>query len=109
MTPARYAIHLANLAPVIGREIAKTQPVVVVSPEAMNAHAGTVVVCPLTSTLHPGWRSRVTIRCAGRPPEIAVDQIRTISTRRLGRRIDSLSADAAARVRALIQEMYAQP
>ena len=108
MTPVRYAIYRANLDPVVGREIAKTRPVVVVSLDAMNAHAGTVVVCPLTTTLHPGWRSRVPVRCAGRPAEIAVDQIRTLSTRRLGRRVDALSADAAARVRTLIIEMYAQ-
>ena len=108
MIPLRYGIYLANLDPVIGREIAKTRPVVVVSLDAMNAHAGTVVVCPLTTTLHAGWRSRIVVRCAGRPAEIAVDQIRTISTRRLVRKVDALSADAAARVRTLILEMYAQ-
>lgn len=30
-------------------------------------HLGTVVVCPLTTRLHPRWRSRVQVSCDGRP------------------------------------------
>jgi mRNA interferase MazF len=99
----------ANLDPTVGREIAKTRPVVIVSLEAMNQFAGTVVVCPLTTVLHPTWRSRLAVRCAGKAAEIAVDQIRTISTLRLVEKVDSLSPDHAARVRELIVEMYGLP
>ena len=53
MIPARYGIYLAVLDPTVGREIAKTGPVVVVSMDAMNRHAETVVVCPLTTKRHP--------------------------------------------------------
>lgn len=109
MTPFRYGIYLANLDPTLGREIAKTRPVVIVSLDAMNQFAGTVVVCPLTSMLHPTWRSRLPVRCAGKAAEIAVDQIRTISTLRLTKKIDALSADKAARLRELIVEMYGLP
>lgn len=109
MNPVRYGIYLASLDPTLGREIAKTRPVVIVSLDAMNAFAGTVVVCPLTTSLHPTWRSRLPVRCAGKPAEVAVDQIRTISTLRLTRRIDVLSADRAARLRELIVEMYGLP
>lgn len=104
----RYAIYLANLDPVRGSEIAKTRPVVVVSHDAMNRHLDTVVVCPLTTTIHPGWRSRVQCRCAGRKAEIAVDQIRAISKVRLGKRLDQLSPASSSQVRALIVEMYGQ-
>jgi mRNA interferase MazF len=109
MTPVRYGIYLANLDPTQGREIAKTRPVVVVSLDAMNEHAGTVVVCPLTTSLHPTWRSRLAVRCAGKPAEIAVDQIRTLSTQRLTRKIDGLQVEKAARLRELIVEMYGLP
>lgn len=102
----RYGIHLADLDPTRGREIAKTRPVVVISQDEMNRSLDTVVVCPLTTQLHPRWRSRIQIACAGRKAEIAVDQIRTISKERLRRRIDSLGPDVAARLRALITEMY---
>lgn len=110
MTPAveRYAIYSADLDPTRGREIAKTRPVVVVSRNEMNRHLDTVVVCPLTTKLHPRWRGRIQVRCAGRAAEIAVDQIRTISKERLGKRLDALDRVKAARVRQLITEMYGE-
>ena len=108
MTVKRYEIYYADLSPTIGGEIQKTRPVVVVSKTTMNRYLDTVVVCPLTTTLHPPWRSRIQIRCAGREAEIAVDQIRTISKKRLNRKIDLLSSDDATKVRALITEMYGE-
>jgi mRNA interferase MazF len=105
----RYAIHIADLDPTRGREIAKRRPAVIVSLDAMNRNLDTVVVCPLTTKLHPRWRSRIEVVCAGRRAEIAVDQIRTISTERLGRKIDALDAAVAARLRRLISEMYGEP
>ena len=109
MTPLRYGIYLANLDPTVGREIAKTRPVVVVSMDAMNQFAETIVICPLTTKLHPTWRSRLAVRCAGKAAEIAVDQIRTVSTLRLTKKIDALTANHAARLRELIVEMYGLP
>jgi len=105
--PLRYGIYLATLDPTIGREIAKTRPVVVVSLDALNRHVETVVVCPLTTSLHPAWRTRLPVTCAGKPAEIAVDQIRTLSTQRLVKKIDALAPTAAARLRDLLGEMYA--
>ena len=104
----RYAIFLANLDPTRGPEIAKTRPVVVVSKDDMNRYLDTVVVRPLTSKLHPRWRSRIPVRCAGRKAEIAVDQIRTISKSRLVERVDELKPADAASVRRLIVEMYGE-
>jgi mRNA interferase MazF len=71
----------------------------------MNRHLDSVVVCPLTTKLHPRWRSRIEAPCAGRQAEIAVDQIRKISELRLGRRIDALDTSTASRLRRLITEM----
>lgn len=104
----RYGIYVADLDPTRGREIAKTRPVAVVSLDAMNRHLDTVVVCPLTTRLHPRWRSRIQCTCAGRRAEIAVDQIRTVSKERLGRRLDRLSPSIAAQLRRLITEMYGE-
>jgi mRNA interferase MazF len=105
---ARYNVYLADLDPTRGREIAKTRPVLVVSPDAMNRFLDTVVVCPLTTKLHSRWRSRIQVMCAGRKAEIAVDQIRTISKDRLGRRLDELKPSIAGQVRRLITEMYGE-
>ena len=106
--PRRYAIYSADLNPTVGGEIRKVRPVVVVSQNEMNQFLDTVVVCPLTTALHPRWRTRMQIQCADKEAEIAVDQVRAISKQRLRRRIDRLSAEEAARLRRLITEMYGE-
>ena len=104
----RYAVHVADLNPAIGSEMRKARPVVVVSRDEMNRFLETVVICPLTSKLHPHWRGRLQVQCAGQEAEIAVDRIRTISKQRLGRRVDRLSPEDAAQLRRIIGEMYAE-
>ncbi len=104
----RYGIYLADLNPAQGAELNKIRPVVIVSMDEMNAALETVVVCPLTTKLHPRWRSRIQIRCASREAEIAVDQIRTISHSRLKKQIDVLSQNSARQLRQLISEMYGE-
>ncbi|NCP41207.1 MAG: type II toxin-antitoxin system PemK/MazF family toxin [Rhodoferax sp.] len=104
----RYGLYWANLDPTRGSEIAKTRPVLVVSPDAMNQRVDTVVVCPLTSQLHPQWASRVACDCDGRPSEVAVDQIRTVSKSRLGKTLGKLDSATAAEVRAVIRLLYAE-
>ena len=105
----RYDIYLACLDPVQGSEMGKMRPVVIVSDDLRNQRLQTVVVCPLTSQLHPQWRSRLQLRCAGKPAEIAVDQIRVLSRIRLTRKIAQLSARDAETLRQLISEMYGEP
>ena len=108
MIPNRYAIYFADLNPTIGSEICKIHPVVIVSEDSMNKYLETVVVCPLTSKLHIMWRTRLQINCAGKQAEIAVDQIRTISKKRLRQNIDQLSATQASQLRRIITEMYGE-
>ncbi len=104
----RYEIYFADLNPTIGSEIKKVRPVVVISQNQMNKYLETVVICPLTSSLHPLWRSRIQINCAKKIAEIAVDQIRTISKKRLKKKIDQLSDSKAAQLRKLITDMYGE-
>jgi len=104
----RYDICWADLEPVRGAEMAKTRPVVVVSLDTLNERLQTVTICPLATQLHPQWRSRVQVRCAGKLVEIAVDQIRTLSKTRLGGKTGALSAADAAALRRLITEMYGE-
>jgi Growth inhibitor len=104
----RYTIYLVDLNPTRGSEINKVRPVVVVSQNEMNRHLDTVVVCPLTTKVHPRWRSRLQCRCVGKKAEIAVDQIRAISKERLGKTLGRLEAHEAAQLRRLITEMYGE-
>jgi mRNA interferase MazF len=104
----RYEIYFADLNPTLGSEIKKVRPVVIISQDEMNKYLETVVVCPLTSKLHPQWRTRIQIKCAKKNAEIAVDQIRTISKQRLKNKIDQLSTGKSAQLRKLITDMYGE-
>lgn len=104
----RYEIRWARLDPVEGSEMGKIRPVVIVSLDVLNEKLQTATVCPLTTQLHPRWRTRLLIRCAGRAAEIAVDQIRALARARLGPLIDTLAPAAAADLRRLITEMYGE-
>jgi mRNA interferase MazF len=102
----RYTVYWVDLEPTVGSEMAKRRPAVVISDDAMNARLQTVVVCPLTGRIHERWPSRVQTSTTGRPAEIAVDQIRTVSRRRIGDALGTLSSAEAASVRHVITEMY---
>jgi mRNA interferase MazF len=104
----RYEVRWAQLDPATGAEMAKTRPVVIVSLDALNARLQTVTVCPLTSQLHPDWRTRLVVRVARKSVEVAVDQIRTIGKARLGSKLGVLSAAEASQLRRLITEMYGE-
>lgn len=88
--------------------MAKTRPAVIVSLDELNERLQTITVCPLTTQLHPTWRSRLQVRCGRQPAEIAVDQIRTVSKSRLGKKVDKLSDAEAATLRRIITEMYGE-
>ncbi len=104
----RYEVRWAALDPTEGSEMAKTRPVVIVSLDALNERLQTVTVCPITSQLHPEWRTRLGVRLLRRNAEIAVDQIRTISKSRVGKKVATLSERDAGALRRLITEMYGE-
>ena len=91
----RGEIYLAALDPVIGREIAKTRPVVVVSNDKNNEFSGTVTILPLTSInpqmVYP-FEVFVSQGNANLPKDskIKADQIRTLDKRRIIKRIGAL-------------------
>lgn len=104
----RYEIRWADLDPTLGSEMQKTRPVVIVSLDALNEVLSTVTVCPLTTQVHPAWRTRLQVKAGNRDAEIAVDQIRTIAKSRIGKKLGTLTSKEAAVLRRLITEMYGE-
>jgi len=102
----RFEVWLARLDPAQGSEIRKTRPVLVVSPDDMNAFLRTVVICPLTST-KKGWLSRVDLLFDQKPGEIALDQIRAVDKSRLAKRLGAIDEDTARATCSRLQEMFA--
>lgn len=108
MACKRYDVYWVQLDPARGSELRKTRPAVIVSLDVLNRALETVVVCPLTSRLHPALRTRLPVKVAGKQAEITADQIRTVSKPRLGKKLGSLSARDAAALRRSLGEMYAE-
>jgi mRNA interferase MazF len=108
LTLKRYEIYFAELKPILGSEISKIRPVVIISDDTMNKYLEIVVVCPITSKIHPTWRTRPQIDCGGKQAEIAVDQIRTISKTRIKNKIDQLPTIESSQLRRIITEMYGE-
>ena len=104
----RYEIRWADLDPTVGSEMKKTRPVVIISLDALNDVLSTVTVCPLTSQIHPEWRTRLTVKAGDRDADIAVEQIRTISKSRIGKKLGSLSTREATVLRRVITELYGE-
>ncbi|MDX2193328.1 MAG: type II toxin-antitoxin system PemK/MazF family toxin [Gemmatimonadales bacterium] len=97
---------LVELNPTRGREIRKTRPCVVVSPDELNAHMGTFIVAPLTTGSHR-YPFRVPVRFRGKDGHVVLDQLRTVDRERLLERLGSLTATTLGKVLAVLGEMFA--
>jgi mRNA interferase MazF len=101
MTIRRGEVYLASLDPVIGREIAKTRPVVVVSNDLNNEFSGTVTVLPITSgsveKIYP-FEVLLLKGTANLPKnsKAKANQIRTLDRSRLVKFIGELPKDVIA-------------
>ncbi len=102
----RFEVHLVRLDPTEGHEIRKTRPCVVISPDEMNRHIGTVIVAPMTTAGH-AYPTRVPIRFRRKQGQIVLDQIRTVDKTRLVKRLGRIDVRTAEKVLALLAEMFA--
>lgn len=89
-----------------GREIRKTRPCVVVSPDELNAHLRTFIVAPLTRGSHD-YPYRVPCRFQAKQGYVVLDQIRTVDRDRLVRRLGRLPNAVVTRSLAVLQAMFA--
>ncbi|OGI42681.1 MAG: transcriptional regulator [Candidatus Muproteobacteria bacterium RBG_16_64_11] len=102
----RFDIFLIALDPTRGREIRKTRPCVVISPDEMNRHIGTVIVAPMT-TQGQDYPTRVPVTFRRKKGQIVLDQIRTVDKARLVKNLGQLDRNTANRVLSLLREMFA--
>ncbi len=103
--PARGDVYLIHLDPTRGSEIRKTRPCVVISPDELNAHLRTVIVAPMTTGGHP-YPFRVGCRFQQKAGHVVLDQLRTVDTERLVRRLGALTQTTVDQILARLQEMF---
>ena len=101
----RFDVYLINLDPTIGREIKKTRPCLIISPDEMNEYISTVIVAPMTSRIKD-YPSRVTCIFQGTKGQIVLDQIRTVDKTRLIKKLDVIDDQSQYKVIQILQEMF---
>jgi mRNA interferase MazF len=103
----RFEVWLVRLDPTEGAEMRKTRPCVVLSPDDLNRAVRTMLAAPLTSRGRPyPWR----IECvfAGKPGQVALDHIRSLSETRFLRQLGILDAQTGEEILRQLREMFAE-
>jgi mRNA interferase MazF len=82
VTVKRFEIWLVALNPVIGSELSKSRPCLIVSPNEANRYLNTITIVPLTSTIRK-YPTRINCFFQNKSGQLAIDQIRSIDKTRL--------------------------
>lgn len=82
----RGEVYWVNLDPMVGSEVKKRRPAVILSPDEMNRSLPVVIVAPITSSKNP-WPTRADITLSGKAGQVMLEQIRTVDKSRLMKRI----------------------
>ena len=97
----RGEIRWADLDPIRGNEQSGRRPVLIVSADVFNDRSGTVIAVALTSQApRAGFPLTLELDSAKLPKVswVKINQIRTLSTERIGRRIGTASPEEVAQV-----------
>ena len=101
----RFQVWLVSLNPTKGKEINKTRPCVVISPNEMAA-LSTVLVAPMTTK---GFDFPCRIKCKFKNKNglILLDQIRAVDKNRLVKKLGSIDEDTQIELLNALQELFA--
>lgn len=108
MNIRRGEIYLAALDPVLGKEISKTRPVVVISNNKNNEFSGTVTILPITSkNLQKRYPFEVYLpkETANLPKhsKVKADQIRTLDKSRMVKFIGTLNEQEVSQIETAVK------
>ena len=107
MVVKRFEIYLVNLDPTVGREIKKTRPCLIVSPDEMNRHIATVIIAPMT-TKGRNYPTRVSCKFEGKRGQVILDQLRTVDKKRLVKKLGRIDKKTQQLVLSTLAEMFAE-
>jgi mRNA interferase MazF len=107
MVIKRFDVFLIGLDPVVGREIQKTRPCVVISPDEMNRSIDTVIIALMTSKGRP-YPTRVVCQFQEKAGQIVLDQIRTVDKTRLLKNLGRIKISEQEAVLSTLAELFAR-
>ncbi len=101
----RFQVWLVSLNPTKGKEINKTRPCVVISPNEMSA-LSTVLVAPMTTK---GFDFPCRIKCEFKNKNglILLDQVRAVDKSRLVKKLGSIDEKTQLELCNTLQELFA--
>ena len=86
-------MYRVNVDPVIGSEIRKTRPAVIVSNDSCNRFSARVVVLPITSNIESLYPGEAMVKVKGKAGRALGDQIRSIHKSRLKAPVGRLTVE----------------
>jgi mRNA interferase MazF len=88
--PKRGEVWWVTFDPALGTEIKKCRPAIVISNDVSNKYLDRLQVVPLTSNISKVYASECLVHLDKQTGKALADQIRTISTERLVKKIEKL-------------------
>lgn len=105
MVVRRFEIWLINLDSVIGSEISKTRPCLVISPDETNKYLNTVTVAAMT-TSQKNYPTRIDCVFKRKKGQVALDQIRSVDKNRLVKKLGGFDVATNMKVSEVLVEMF---
>lgn len=101
----RFEVYLINLDPFVGKEMSKTRPGLVLSPNEMNKFLSTVIIAPLTTSIRE-YPTRITCTFRNKTGQIALDQIKTIDKQRMLKKLGEIDTETGERALNVLSRMF---
>lgn len=103
----RFEVYMVNLDPEPSKDAKNTRPCVVLSPDEINRNLDSVIIAPLSSTrvMYP---TRVSTQFLNSERSVVLDQIRTVDSVRLVKKIGEIDVVAQKETLARLQELFAE-
>ena len=103
----RFEVYLINLDPHPSKDAKNTRPAVVISPDEVNGNLDSIIIAPLSST-NAKYPTRVSTQFLNSERVVVLDQIRTVESKRLVKKIGEIDKATRASVIARLQELFAE-
>lgn len=103
----RFEIYLVNLDDAVTDDPKNTRPALVISPDEMNRHLEYVLIAPIAST-KTRYPTRVPIHFLNSERAVILDQIRTVETARLVKKIGDVGRSTQTSILSKLSEMFAE-
>ncbi len=99
---SRGSVWLVSLEPIVGREIGKTRPALVISNNINNEYAETITLIPITSSPSKLYPFEVFLSKGSanltKDSRVKCNQIRTVDKKRLIKKLGTVSAEKVMNV-----------